>query len=76
MLGGDESDSAENRQESESVANARRRVAALRESSGPRHPEYASSLNQLALLHITLGDSAVAEPLHRETLEIRRESLG
>ena len=43
---------------------------------GDRHPDYASSLIQLALLLIMHGDADEAEPLLREALDIRRETLG
>lgn len=70
------SDSAEDRRQSDSVANARRRVGVVKESFGPHHPEYAICLNQLALLLIMQGNSDEAEPLLREALEIRRDALG
>jgi CHAT domain-containing protein len=40
---------------------------------GENHPEYATDLNNLALLYQSLGDYAKAEPLCRQALEI---SLG
>ena len=43
---------------------------------GEQHPEYANSLNNLALLHEALGDSAKAEPLYRQALDINRRVLG
>ncbi len=43
---------------------------------GGQHPDYASSLNNLAMLYDALGDSAKAEPLYREALEINRNVLG
>lgn len=43
---------------------------------GVRHPEYLSSVNNLALLYDLIGDSEKAEPLYREAMAIRREVLG
>jgi tetratricopeptide (TPR) repeat protein len=43
---------------------------------GDRHPEYASALNQLALLLIMHGDPEEAEPLLRNALMIRKDTLG
>lgn len=62
--------------EAEAVVNARRRLALLVETVGRRHPDYATGLNQLALLLIMRGDPDAAEPLLREALEVRRASLG
>ena len=53
----------------------RARDLALR-SYGERHPNYASSLNNLAMLYRETGDYAAAEPLFRQALEIRRAALG
>ena len=43
---------------------------------GEQHPDYANSLNNLALLYESLGDSAKAEPLYRQALDINRQVLG
>ena len=67
---------AEDRREGEAVRNARQRIAQLGETVGVRHSEYATGLNQLALLLIMQGDPGAAEPLLRESLEIRGEVLG
>jgi len=47
-----------------------------RQAVGERHPDYASSLNQLALLLIIDGDLEQAETLLQESLAIRQEALG
>lgn len=64
------------RRESEAIANARDRIDLLAQTCGTGHPDYATALNQLALLHIMQGDPESAEPLLRQSLEIRRASLG
>jgi hypothetical protein len=43
---------------------------------GERHPDYATSLNQLALLLIMHGTPDEAEPLLHQALAIRKETLG
>src|SRR4051794_30443156 len=62
--------------EHEAVANARHRLELQRQAVGERHPEYATGLNQLALLLIMHGDPDRAEPLLREALAIRKDVLG
>src|SRR5205807_7974678 len=42
---------------------------------GETHPDYASSLNDLARLYQLQGDFARAEPLARQSLVITREHL-
>ena len=69
-------ETAEDRRESEAVANARNRIATLAAHYGTNHPEYASGLNQLALLLIMHGDPGSAEPLLSQALEVRRVALG
>ena len=64
------------RSESDAVVNARNRIALIGETMGIRHPEYATALNQLALLLIMQGDADAAEPLLRDALDVRRASLG
>ena len=46
-----------------------------REVLGEEHPDYATSLNNLAGLYSSMGDYAHAEPLYRQTLEISRGHL-
>jgi hypothetical protein len=43
---------------------------------GERHPDYATSLNQLALLLIMHGSPDEAEPLLHRALAIRKDTLG
>ena len=43
---------------------------------GENHPDYATSLNNLAGLYSDMGDYAKAEPLFRQALEITKRALG
>jgi tetratricopeptide (TPR) repeat protein len=43
---------------------------------GESHPDYATSLNNLALLYDATGRLAEAEPLLKQALEIRHTALG
>ena len=43
---------------------------------GPTHPDTAASLNNLAVLHKTMGEHAKALPLYVRALEIREAALG
>jgi len=43
---------------------------------GERHPDYATSLNNLAVLYTSMGDAAKAEPLCLKTLQIVKNVLG
>ena len=47
-----------------------------RKSLGGDHPNYATSLNNLALVYDSMGRYSEAEPLFRQATEIRRKSLG
>jgi tetratricopeptide (TPR) repeat protein len=47
-----------------------------RELLGERHPQVASSLNNLASLYSSQGRYEAAEPLYQQALELRRELLG
>ncbi len=47
-----------------------------RTTLGENHPDYANSLNNLAVLYREMGDYAAALPLYRQALEIRRTTLG
>jgi tetratricopeptide (TPR) repeat protein len=58
----------------EAEATARRLVERQRVALGPRHPDYAMSLGNLALLLQKRGDLDAAEPLMRQALAIRREA--
>jgi tetratricopeptide (TPR) repeat protein len=43
---------------------------------GPNHPSVATSLNELALLYLAMGDDDAALPLSRQAMEICRTALG
>jgi tetratricopeptide (TPR) repeat protein len=47
-----------------------------REHLGENHPDFASSLNNLAALYRAMGNFAAAEPLLKQALDIRRRVLG
>jgi CHAT domain-containing protein len=47
-----------------------------RTALGEDHPHFATSLNNLALLHHSVGDHAAALPLYRWAIEIRRTAVG
>ncbi|MEM6436594.1 MAG: CHAT domain-containing tetratricopeptide repeat protein [Cyanobacteria bacterium P01_D01_bin.115] len=51
-------------------------LAISREQLGDRHPNVATSLNNLALLYTTQGRYDEAEVLYQDSLAIRREQLG
>ena len=53
------------------------RALAIRDAQlGPDHPDTATSLNNLALLHKAMGDHAKALPLYERALAIREAQLG
>jgi hypothetical protein len=64
------------RREHEAVTQARQRLETQRSLHGEHHPDYATSLNQLALLLIMHGTPDEAEPLLHQALAIRKETLG
>jgi tetratricopeptide (TPR) repeat protein len=47
-----------------------------RQVLGEQHPDFATSLNNLAALYSATGRSEQAEPLYQQALEIRRQVLG
>ena len=51
-------------------------LAIHKEVLGERHPDYATSLNNLAILLESQGDYAAARPLYEQALAIRKEVLG
>ena len=51
-------------------------IANLERSGSTDDPALATALNELAILHFTQGDFAVAEPLFRRALGIREKALG
>ncbi len=48
----------------------------LERTLGVDHPDVATALNNLALLHYTQGNYAAAEPLYRRSLAIDEKTLG
>ena len=54
----------------------RQALEIIRKALGEEHPDYAQSLNNLAMLYRMLGNYAAAEPLLRQASEIRRKALG
>ncbi len=54
----------------------RQALEICRTALGEDHPDYATSLNNLAELYRAMGDHAAALPLYRQALEIRRTALG
>ena len=60
----------------EALKSARRALAIRKEVLGERHPNYATSLNNLASLLEAQGDYAGARPLYEQALAIRKEVLG
>jgi tetratricopeptide (TPR) repeat protein len=53
-----------------------RAMEICREALGERHPNYAGSLNNLAMSYKAMGRHADAEPLLVRAMEIYREALG
>ena len=47
-----------------------------KQSLGEKHPDYATSLNNLAMLYQDMGDYVKAEPLFQKALEIYKQTLG
>jgi CHAT domain-containing protein/Tfp pilus assembly protein PilF len=58
------------------VAVAQKVLALYKQVLGEQHPQYATSLNNLAALYDSMGDYARAEPLYRQALAIRKKALG
>ncbi len=54
----------------------RRALEITRTALGERHPDFADSLNNLALWYEGAGDFAHALPLLRQALEVHRSALG
>jgi tetratricopeptide (TPR) repeat protein len=51
-------------------------LAIFKKVLGEKHPEYARSLNNLAMLYKSMGDHKAALPLLKRALEINKEALG
>jgi len=60
----------------EAIPVAREALRLRQEALGPKHPDTATSLDDLGAMLMVNGDVAAAEPLMREALAIRREVLG
>ena len=60
----------------EATRSFERAVRVLEEALGENHPDVATALNNLALLHYTQGNYAAAEPLYRRALEVDERVLG
>ncbi|MCX7426882.1 MAG: tetratricopeptide repeat protein, partial [Planctomycetia bacterium] len=54
----------------------RQAIEIFREVLGEQHPDFATSLNNLAELYRSMGRYEQSEPLCRQALEIRRQVLG
>ena len=52
------------------------KVVEEHEKNIPNHPDYATSLHNLAFLYKNMGRYAAAEPLFQQALEIRKDVLG
>src|SRR2546426_700204 len=58
------------------MVQSTRAAELARRHLGEDHPDFATSLNDLAELYRAMGDYARAEPLYRQALEIYRVALG
>ena len=54
----------------------RQALEITKKALGEEHPDYATSLNNLAELYRAMGAYDRAEPLYRQALEIRKKALG
>jgi tetratricopeptide (TPR) repeat protein len=59
----------------EAVDRARQVVEIRKQALGEKHPDYATSLNNLAQLYSVMDDPPRAEPLLRQALAISRDNL-
>ena len=60
----------------EALPLCQRALAISEEVLGPKHPDTATSLNNLALLYRSQGKYEQAEPLYQRALAICEEMLG
>jgi CHAT domain-containing protein/tetratricopeptide (TPR) repeat protein len=58
------------------IASARKALEICGQELGEKHRDYATCLNNLALLYEWVGIYAEAEPLYRKALEIDKQALG
>jgi CHAT domain-containing protein/Tfp pilus assembly protein PilF len=61
---------------SEAVERARQVLEIRKEALGEKHPDYATSLHNLASVYRDMGEYARAEPLYGQALRIDKEALG
>ena len=60
----------------EAIPLAEKAVDIAKRLRGPEDPEFATSLNNLALLYEEMGDYPKAEPLYQQALRIKQKVLG
>jgi tetratricopeptide (TPR) repeat protein len=60
----------------EALSEAQRAMDLARSQLGEDHPDYATSLDNLANVHSVMGDHAAALPLYQRAAEIFRAALG
>src|SRR4051794_32411438 len=60
-------------QVNEAVPRAEQALELARQAFSPRHPDTLTSMNNLARVLDRQGRYGAAEPLYRETLQLRRE---
>jgi tetratricopeptide (TPR) repeat protein len=58
------------------MSSFKRAARILERIRGLNHPDVATAISNLAMLHYTRGDLAAAEPLYRRALEIDEATLG
>ncbi len=58
------------------LPTAEKVVLIQKQALGDKHPDYATSLNDLAFIYMQMGNFAKGEPLCRRALAIRKEVLG
>jgi tetratricopeptide (TPR) repeat protein len=63
-------------QYAEAVPISRQAIEICREYLGEKHPDYAASLRQLAVVYMAMGRYADAEPIFLQANEIWRSALG
>ncbi len=59
----------------EAIPLAQRAIAISEKALGRKHPDVATSLNNLALLYVAQGNYTQAEPLYQRSLDIREKVL-
>ena len=58
------------------VTVAKKALEVANKNAGQKHPDVATSLNNLAALYRTQGQYAQAEPLYKRSLAIKEKALG